>query len=275
MIGKNNKTSRFSKKIKRREEKFVTKTRDTTLSLCVRVRVQIHVSAFFLGRRHEKKKMRDPYSYSYSSSRKSKSTFVDVREAEREEILRRLKKKKKNEEEEEARYLKTREEVRREGLDALLHRAERSRAGGATTDLDELKKHHKFLREEEEEEKFVKTGGRGRKNEEEEAMLLNEGERVAMKYEEKLFKEYAIPDLSRCDEGVGLRWRTEKEVARGKGVDICGEKSCSERKNLGTFELNFRYKERGEVKNALVKVVVCPVCEEKLHRSRRKKKKGR
>jgi len=230
--------------------------------------------------------MRDPYSsYSSSYSRKSKSTFVDVREAEREEILRRLKKKKKKkkrrdeEEEEEARYLKTREEVRREGLDALLHRAERSRAGGATTDLDELKKHHRFLREEEEEEeKFVKTGGRGgggRKNEEEEAMLLNEGERVAMKYEEKLFKEYAIPDLSRCDEGVGLRWRTEKEVARGKGVDICGEKSCSERKNLGTFELNFRYKERGEVKNALVKVVVCPVCEEKLHRSRRKKKKGR
>ena len=248
----------------------------------MRVRVQIHVSAFFLGRRHEKKKMRDPYSYSYSSSRKSKSTFVDVREAEREEILRRLKKKKKKkrddeeEDEEEARYLKTREEVRREGQDALLHRAERSRAGGATTDLDELKKHHRFLREEEEEEeKFVKTGGRGRKNEEEEAMLLNEGERVAMKYEEKLFKEYAIPDLSRCDEGVGLRWRTEKEVARGKGVDICGEKSCSERKNLGTFELNFRYKERGEVKNALVKVVVCPVCEEKLHRSRRKKKKGR
>ena len=225
--------------------------------------------------------MRDPYSsYSSSYSRKSKSTFVDVREAEREEILRRLKKKKKkkkrrDDEEEEARYLKTREEVRREGQDALLHRAERSRAGGATTDLDELKKHHRFLREEEEEEKFVKTGGRGRKNEEEEAMLLNEGERVAMKYEEKLFKEYAIPDLSRCDEGVGLRWRTEKEVARGKGVDICGEKSCSERKNLGTFELNFRYKERGEVKNALVKVVVCPVCEEKLHRSRRKKKKGR
>jgi len=275
-MGKNNKTSQRFKKIKRRG-KVCYKNARLSLSLCACVYRYTYPRSF--SEKTRKKKMRDPYSHSYSSSRKSKSTFVDGREAEREEILRRLKKKKKNEEEEEARYLKTREEVRREGLDALLHRAERSRAGGATTDLDELKKHHRFLREEEEEEeKFVKTGGRGgggRKNEEEEAMLLNEGERVAMKYEEKLFKEYAIPDLSRCDEGVGLRWRTEKEVARGKGVDICGEKSCSERKNLGTFELNFRYKERGEVKNALVKVVVCPVCEEKLHRSRRKKKKGR
>ena len=148
----------------------------------------------------------------------------------------------------------------------------RKRSGGGetptlTTDLDELKKHHAFLRdddrenddEEEEEEKKKKNA--------------REGERMAIKYEEKLFKEYAIPDLSRCDEGVGLRWRTKQEVARGKGVDVCGEKRCSERRNLGTFELNFRYKERGEVKNALVKVVVCPTCEEKLHRSRRKKKK--
>lgn len=166
--------------------------------------------------------------------------------------------------------------------------AERSgvpRGGGethATTDLDELKKHHRFLREDDDDDdkkKEEETGTRRGRGEEEEAkmsLLLNEGERVAKKYEGKLFKEYAIPDLSRWDtQGVGLRWRTEKEVARGKGVDICGEKRCSERKNLGTFELNFRYKEggRGEVKNALVKVVVCPACEEKMNRSRRRKKK--
>ena len=132
-----------------------------------------------------------------------------------------------------------------------------------TTDLDELKKHHAFLRDDRENDE----------EEEEKKKNAREGERMAIKYEEKLFKEYAIPDLSRCDEGVGLRWRTKQEVARGKGVDVCGEKRCSEKKNLGTFELNFRYKERGEVKNALVKVVVCPACEEKLHRSRRKKKK--
>ena len=167
---------------------------------------------------------------------------------------------------------------------AFLSRREERSSGGethATTDLDELKKHHRFhrfLREDDDDKKEEETGTRRRRGEEEEAMslLLNEGERVAKKYEGKLFKEYAIPDLSRWDtQGVGLRWRTEKEVARGKGVDICGEKRCSERKNLGTFELNFRYKEggKGEVKNALVKVVVCPACEEKMNRSRRRKKK--
>ena len=79
--------------------------------------------------------------------------------------------------------------------------AERSgvpRGGGethTTTDLDELKKHHRFLREDDdddddkkEEEEARTRRGRG---EEEEAMLslLNEGERVAKKYEGKLFKE--------------------------------------------------------------------------------------
>ena len=146
----------------------------------------------------------------------------------------------------------------------------RKRSGGETptltTDLDELKKHHAFLRDDDRENDDEEEEEKKKKN-------AREGERMAIKYEEKLFKEYAIPDLSRCDEGVGLRWRTKQEVARGKGVDVCGEKRCSERRNLGTFELNFRYKERGEVKNALVKVVVCPTCEEKLHRSRRKKKK--
>ena len=174
--------------------------------------------------------------------------------------------------------------ARKEGHQAafLSRREERSSGGEthATTDLDELKKHHRFLREDDDDDdkkEEEETGTRRGRGEEEEAMLslLNEGERVAKKYEGKLFKEYAIPDLSRWDtQGVGLRWRTEKEVARGKGVDICGEKRCSERKNLGTFELNFRYKEgEREVKNALVKVVVCPACEEKMNRSRRRKKK--
>ena len=175
--------------------------------------------------------------------------------------------------------------ARKEGHQAafLSRREERSSGGEthATTDLDELKKHHRFLREDDDDDKKKEeeTGTRRGRGEEEEAkmsLLLNEGERVAKKYEGKLFKEYAIPDLSRWDtQGVGLRWRTEKEVARGKGVDICGEKRCSERRNLGTFELNFRYKEggKGEVKNALVKVVVCPTCEEKMNRSRRRKKK--
>ena len=39
----------------------------------------------------------------------------------------------------------------------------------------------------------------------------------------KLFKEYAIADLSRHKEGkVGLRWRTQKEVVAGRGQFSCG-----------------------------------------------------
>lgn len=41
----------------------------------------------------------------------------------------------------------------------------------------------------------------------------------------KLFKEYAIADLSRYKEGrVGLRWRTQEEVVSGRGQFVCGAK---------------------------------------------------
>lgn len=39
----------------------------------------------------------------------------------------------------------------------------------------------------------------------------------------KLFKEYAIADLTRYKEGrVGLRWRTQREVVSGRGQFSCG-----------------------------------------------------
>jgi hypothetical protein len=41
------------------------------------------------------------------------------------------------------------------------------------------------------------------------------GARLARRYYERLFKEYAIADLSRYKESkVGLRWRTQAEVVR-------------------------------------------------------------
>jgi hypothetical protein len=41
--------------------------------------------------------------------------------------------------------------------------------------------------------------------------------RLAKKYYARLFKEYALADLSRYKESkVGLRWRTEREVLAGK-----------------------------------------------------------
>ncbi|CAM9306421.1 unnamed protein product, partial [Phaeothamnion confervicola] len=40
---------------------------------------------------------------------------------------------------------------------------------------------------------------------------------MALKYYRRLYKEYALADLSRYTEGkVGLRWRTESEVIAGK-----------------------------------------------------------
>ncbi|KAL0030992.1 hypothetical protein WJX79_007301 [Trebouxia sp. C0005] len=78
--------------------------------------------------------------------------------------------------------------------------------------------------------------------------------RMARRYYAKLFKEYAVADLSRYRESkVGLRWRTEREVVIGKGQFVCGAKGCDERRALASYEVNFAYKEAGERKQALVK----------------------
>ncbi|EIE22911.1 hypothetical protein COCSUDRAFT_8481, partial [Coccomyxa subellipsoidea C-169] len=83
--------------------------------------------------------------------------------------------------------------------------------------------------------------------------------RLAKRYYAKLYREYAIVDLSRYQEGkVGMRWRSEKEVISGKGQFSCSARGCSESRGLATFEVPFGYEEAGEKKQALVKVRVCP-----------------
>lgn len=83
--------------------------------------------------------------------------------------------------------------------------------------------------------------------------------RLARRYYSKLFREYAVADLSRYKEGkVGLRWRTQQEVVNGAGQFECGAKGCGERRGLASFEVPFSYVEAGERKQALVKVRVCP-----------------
>lgn len=43
-------------------------------------------------------------------------------------------------------------------------------------------------------------------------------QRIAKRYYDKLFKEYAICELKRYKEGkIAMRWRTENEVIVGKG----------------------------------------------------------
>ena len=53
-------------------------------------------------------------------------------------------------------------------------------------------------------------------------------QRMVKNYHEHLYKEYVLADLSRVlDIGkIGLRWRTEKEVADGKGFRSCGNLIC-------------------------------------------------
>ena len=89
--------------------------------------------------------------------------------------------------------------------------------------------------------------------------------RMARKYYDKLFKEYAIADLTRYEEGkIGLRWRVENEVVIGKGQYICGNKPCNETDDLHSYEVPFRYLESGVLKTELVKVRTCPECSVKL-----------
>jgi protein FRA10AC1 len=101
--------------------------------------------------------------------------------------------------------------------------------------------------------------------------------RLAKRYYDKLFKEYAIADLSRYkDNQIALRWRTQQEVIGGKGQFVCAARKCSERSGLQSWEVNFGYVEHGEKRNALVKVRLCPACSAKLnYRSQRRKAKAR
>ncbi|CAA7404154.1 unnamed protein product [Spirodela intermedia] len=97
--------------------------------------------------------------------------------------------------------------------------------------------------------------------------------RLVKRYYDKLFKEYCIADMSQYRKGkIGLRWRTEKEVISGKGQFVCGNRECDENSDLGSYEVNFSYLEAGESKQALVKLVACKRCGEKLVYRRMKDK---
>ncbi|KAI3835645.1 hypothetical protein MKX03_015248 [Papaver bracteatum] len=124
------------------------------------------------------------------------------------------------------------------------------------TDQDTLREGYRFIRSEEDD------------------MDRSWEQRLVKRYYDKLFKEYCIADMSQYKKGkVGLRWRTEKEVLSGKGQFICGNKHCDEKDSLASYEVNFSYVEAGENKQALVKLVACERCAEKLVYRKRKEKK--
>ncbi|OQR96961.1 hypothetical protein ACHHYP_12876 [Achlya hypogyna] len=101
--------------------------------------------------------------------------------------------------------------------------------------------------------------------------------RMAVRYYQKLFKEYALGDFSRYKEGkVGLRWRTEAEVISGKGHFVCGNKRCNASDELTSYEVLFAYVEHGTKKDCLVKLRVCPPCAAQLFYTKsHKRKKGK
>ena len=97
--------------------------------------------------------------------------------------------------------------------------------------------------------------------------------RATARYDALLFKEFAICDLSRwASHQVGLRWRTEAEVCAGKGEAVCAELSCEERGALTSLEVVFKYAERGERKQALVKCRLCRACAAKMREAKRESK---
>jgi len=100
------------------------------------------------------------------------------------------------------------------------------------------------------------------------------GEQLAQEYERKLFRDYAVADLSKSKEGkLGLRWRNEKEVLLHKGELICASITCSEDHDLKSSLVNFAYRENGEMKQCLVKLCLCPSCDKKLEKVHHKRKK--
>ncbi len=106
--------------------------------------------------------------------------------------------------------------------------------------------------------------------------MLTWERRLAKKYYDKLFKEYAIADLSRYEDGaIGLRWRTEREVVSGKGQFSCGAKRCEQFNDLESYEVDFSYREAGEKKQALVKLRVCKACAARLNYRHARKKARR
>ncbi|KAL2461253.1 Folate-sensitive fragile site protein Fra10Ac1 [Abeliophyllum distichum] len=121
------------------------------------------------------------------------------------------------------------------------------------TDQDTLREGYRFIRTEEDD------------------MNPSWEQRLVKRYYDKLFKEYCIADMSQYKTGkIGLRWRTEKEVISGKGQFVCGNKHCNEKDGLSSYEVNFSYYEAGENKQALVKLVTCERCAEKLFYKKRK-----
>ncbi|KEG03564.1 hypothetical protein YYE_01588 [Plasmodium vinckei vinckei] len=90
------------------------------------------------------------------------------------------------------------------------------------SDYDILKKKYKFIHD-----------------------VSNEKNSLLQNYYRSICNKYVICDLSKYKEGkIGLRWRTEEEIIKGKGHIICSSKKCNNT-DLNTYEFLFQYIEEG------------------------------
>lgn len=127
-----------------------------------------------------------------------------------------------------------------------------SRNKAMKSDLQLLREQHRFLRSEADDDGSWES-------------------ELAKRYYDRLFKEYVICDLAGYKRGeVGLRWRTQEEVVKGKGQFRCGHKRCESDVGLRSYEVDFQYDEAGVLKRALVKARLCEDCAYKLHYRRLK-----
>ncbi|CAG9535088.1 unnamed protein product [Cercopithifilaria johnstoni] len=109
------------------------------------------------------------------------------------------------------------------------------------TDYDVLKDNHRFLWNDDELIKAAEKSWEAR---------------LAKRYYDKLFKEYCIADLSQYRKNrIAMRWRIEREVRSGKGQFECGNKRCTEKDCLTSWELR-----------------LCPECSKMLNYHSQKKK---
>ncbi|CZT62748.1 hypothetical protein PFMG_02361 [Plasmodium falciparum IGH-CR14] len=93
----------------------------------------------------------------------------------------------------------------------------------------------------------------------------NEKNSLLQNYYKSICNKYVICDLSKYKETkIGLRWRTEEEIIKGKGHVICSSKKCNNT-DLNTYEFLFQYIEQGIKKETNVKVRACMDCAYKLH----------
>ncbi|KAL7547114.1 hypothetical protein ACHAWF_010425 [Thalassiosira exigua] len=104
-------------------------------------------------------------------------------------------------------------------------------AAPAPSDWDELRAHYRFvLPDDAEGGSAPEASGANVPGEEDDGRRYGATwqERMVQHYHSHLYKEYVLADLSRVlDLGkVGLRWRTAKEVASGRGFRTCGNLQC-------------------------------------------------